>query len=30
MRKADRIFGVIGLGLALWCYLESQKISLYD
>ena len=25
MRKADRIFGVIGLGLALWCYLESRK-----
>jgi putative tricarboxylic transport membrane protein len=25
MRKADRIFGVIGLGLALWCYIESQK-----
>lgn len=25
MRKADRIFGVIGLGLSLWCYLESRK-----
>jgi hypothetical protein len=25
MRKADRIFGVIGLGLSLWCYLESTK-----
>jgi len=27
MRKADRIFGVIGLGLALWCYLESRKFD---
>jgi hypothetical protein len=25
MRKADRIFGVIGLGLSLWCFLESRK-----
>ena len=25
MRKADRIFGIIGLGLSLWCYLESSK-----
>jgi hypothetical protein len=25
MRKADRIFGVIGLGFSLWCYLESRK-----
>ena len=25
MRKADRIFGIIGLGLSLWCYLESTK-----
>ncbi len=25
MRRADRIFGVIGLGLSLWCYLESTK-----
>jgi hypothetical protein len=25
MRKADRIFGVIGLGLSLWAYLESTK-----
>ncbi|MBA4421930.1 MAG: hypothetical protein C0390_02370 [Syntrophus sp. (in: bacteria)] len=25
MRKADRIFGVIGLGLSLWFYLESRK-----
>ncbi|OIP94368.1 MAG: hypothetical protein CO013_06965 [Syntrophobacterales bacterium CG_4_8_14_3_um_filter_58_8] len=25
MRKADRIFGVIGLGLSLWCYLESRQ-----
>lgn len=27
MRKADRIFGVIGLSLALWCYLESTKFN---
>lgn len=27
MRKADRIFGVIGLGLSLWCYLESTKFD---
>lgn len=27
MRKADRIFGVIGLGLSLWCYLESSKFT---
>jgi putative tricarboxylic transport membrane protein len=27
MRKADRIFGVIGLGLSLWCYLESTKFT---
>ncbi|MBP1774381.1 MAG: hypothetical protein H6Q86_387 [candidate division NC10 bacterium] len=25
MRKADRIFGVIGLGIALWSFLESRK-----
>lgn len=25
MRKADRIFGAVGLGLSLWCYLESLK-----
>jgi putative tricarboxylic transport membrane protein len=25
MRKADRIFAVIGLALALWAYLESRK-----
>lgn len=25
MRKADRIFGVIGLGLSLWLYLESTR-----
>lgn len=25
MRKADRIFGAIGLGLSLWAYLESTK-----
>ena len=27
MRKSDRIFGVIGLGLSLWCYLESRKFD---
>ena len=27
MRKADRIFGVIGLGLSLWCYLESTRLT---
>lgn len=27
MRKADRIFGVVGLGLSLWCYLESRKFT---
>jgi len=27
MRKANRIFGVIGLGLSLWCYLESRKFN---
>jgi len=27
MRKADRIFGVIGLGLSLWCYLESRQFN---
>jgi putative tricarboxylic transport membrane protein len=27
MRKADRIFGVIGLGLALWSYLESRRLD---
>ena len=25
MRKADRVFGVVGLGLALWSFLESMK-----
>ena len=25
MRRADRIFGVIGLGISLWCYLESRQ-----
>jgi len=25
MKKADRIFGVIGLGLSLWCFLESRQ-----
>jgi putative tricarboxylic transport membrane protein len=27
MRKADRIFGVIGLGLSLWAYLESTRLD---
>jgi hypothetical protein len=27
LRNADRIFGVIGLGLSLWCYLESTKFT---
>lgn len=27
MRRADRIFGVVGLGLSLWCYLESTKFT---
>ena len=27
MRKADRIFGVIGLGLSLWLYLESTRLT---
>ncbi len=27
MKKADRIFGVIGLGLALWAFLESRKFD---
>ena len=27
MKKADRIFGIIGLGLALWCYLESTRLD---
>ena len=27
MRKADRIFAVIGLGLSLWFYLESRKFN---
>jgi putative tricarboxylic transport membrane protein len=26
MKKADRIFGIIGLGLGLWCYLESTRL----
>ena len=30
MRKADRIFGVIGLGLSLWCYLESRKFTFME
>ncbi len=25
MKRADRIFGIIGLGLALWAYLESRR-----
>lgn len=27
MKNADRIFGVIGLGLSLWSYLESTKFN---
>ena len=27
MKRADRSFGVIGLGLSLWCYLESTKLT---
>lgn len=27
MKKADRIFGVIGLGFSLWFYLESKKFD---
>ena len=27
MRKSDRIFGVIGLGLAFWSYLESTRLT---
>jgi putative tricarboxylic transport membrane protein len=27
MKKADRIYGVIGLGLSLWCYLESRRLD---
>jgi putative tricarboxylic transport membrane protein len=27
MKIADYIFGVIGLGLSLWCYLESRKFT---
>jgi hypothetical protein len=27
MRRADRIFAVIGLGLSLWCILESTKFT---
>jgi putative tricarboxylic transport membrane protein len=27
MRKADYIFGVIGLGLSFWCFLESRKFT---
>lgn len=27
MKNADRIFGVIGLGLALWSYLESTRLT---
>jgi putative tricarboxylic transport membrane protein len=27
MKKADRIYGVIGLGLALWSYLESTRLQ---
>jgi putative tricarboxylic transport membrane protein len=27
MRKADRVFGLVGLGLSLWCYLESTRFT---
>ena len=27
MKRADRIFGIISLGLSLWCYLESTKFD---
>jgi putative tricarboxylic transport membrane protein len=27
MKKADRIYGVIGLGLAFWSYLESTRLT---
>ncbi len=27
MKKADRVFGFIGLGLSLWCLLESTKFN---
>lgn len=27
MRRADRMFGVIGLGLSLWVYLESRRFT---
>jgi hypothetical protein len=27
MKKADRIFGFIGLGLSLWCFLESRQLT---
>jgi putative tricarboxylic transport membrane protein len=27
MKKADRIFGVVGLGLSLWSYLESKRLT---
>ncbi len=27
MKRADRIFGVIGLGFSLWLYLESKKFD---
>jgi hypothetical protein len=30
MRRADRIFAVIGLGLGLWCYLESRKFTFLE
>jgi hypothetical protein len=30
MRRADRIFAVIGLGLSLWCYLESRKFTFME
>jgi hypothetical protein len=30
MRRADRIFGVVGLGLSLWCYLESRRFTFME
>jgi hypothetical protein len=30
MRRADRIFAVIGLGLSLWCILESRKFTFLE
>ncbi len=30
MKRADRIFAVIGLGLSLWAYLESRKFTFLE